>query len=58
MSVEEEKELLRMAASVGLSSTYDASRDTYKNWRMKVLALAQLLKEHEVVKTIQTHSHN
>jgi hypothetical protein len=58
LSVEEEKELLRMAASVGLSSTYDASSDTYKNWRMKVLALAQLLKEHEVVKTIQTHSHN
>lgn len=58
MSVEEERKLLNMAASVGLSSTYDASRDTYKNWRMKVLALAQLLKEHELVKTIQTHHHH
>ena len=58
MSVEEERELLRMAASVGLSSAYDASRDTYKNWRMKVLALAQLLKEHELGKTIRSDSGN
>ena len=40
-----------MAASVGLSSVYDASSGTYKNWRSKILTFAKLIKEHELGKT-------
>lgn len=45
MSTEEEIQILKLAAKLGLSSVYDASRDTYPNWRAKVLAFAQQLKE-------------
>lgn len=51
--VQEEVRVLRMAASVGLSSMYDATIDSYTNWRNKVLTFAQLLKEHELAKTVR-----
>lgn len=37
-----------MASSVGLSSTYDATRSSYADWRNKVLTFAQLLKEKDM----------
>ena len=52
-SLAEEIRVLRMAESVGLSSMYDASRDSYPNWRDKILTFTQLLKEHELGKTIR-----
>jgi hypothetical protein len=37
-----------MAADLGLSSTYDASRDSYPSWRKKILAFAEQLLESPV----------
>lgn len=51
--VQEEVRVLHIAASVGLSSMYDASRDSYPNWRRKILTFTQLIKEHELAKTIR-----
>lgn len=46
MSDEQRLQILQLAARLGLSSMYDASRDTYSGWSAKVLAFAQeLLKE-------------
>lgn len=50
--------MLRIADSVGLSSMYDATIDSYTNWRNKVLTFAQLLKEHELGKTIRPDTDN
>ena len=41
MSDEQRLKLLQLAAQLGLSSMYDASRDTYTGWSAKVLAFAQ-----------------
>ena len=45
-----------MAASVGLSSHYDATRDSYAGWRIKILKFTQLIKEHELGKTVRSDS--
>jgi hypothetical protein len=50
---QEEMRVLAMAASVGLSSHYDATRDSYANWRSKILTFAQTIKEHELAKTVR-----
>ena len=44
-------EIISAASKLGLSSMYDASRDTYSNWGDKVLAFAKLVatKEREAV---------
>ena len=41
MTVEQEIHVLNIATKLGLSSMYDAPRDTYSNWRTKVLTFAQ-----------------
>jgi hypothetical protein len=56
--IEEERELLQLASSAGLSCMYDATRSSYVDWRNKILTLAQLLKEHELGKTIRSDSGN
>jgi hypothetical protein len=56
--LEKEIRVLRIADSVGLSSMYDATIDSYTNWRNKVLTFAQLLKEHELGKTIRPDTDN
>ena len=53
---QEEMRVLAMAASVGLSSHYDATRDSYAGWRIKILKLTQLIKEHELGKTVRSDS--
>ena len=53
MTVEEEIHVLNIATKLGLSSMYDAPRDTYSNWRTKVLTFAQQLlneKQHETIR--------
>lgn len=45
MIQEERLKILQLAASLGLSSMYDASRDTYTGWSEKIIALAKALKE-------------
>ena len=47
MSFEQRMQILQLAAKLGLSSVYDASRDTYTNWAEKVLAFAEQLKQLE-----------
>lgn len=54
MTVEEEIHVLNIATKLGLSSMYDAPRDTYSNWRTKVLTFAQQLlneKQHETIRS-------
>ena len=47
MSDEQRLKILQLAAQLGLSSVYDASRDTYSGWSAKVLAFAEaVIKEH------------
>ena len=53
---QEEMRVLAMAAAVGLSSHYDATRDSYAGWRDKILTFAQIFKEHELGKTIRSDS--
>ena len=57
-NLEEEIRVLRMADFVGLSSMYDATTDSYTNWRNKVLTFARLLREHELAKTIRPDTDN
>ena len=45
MTLEDEIVILDIASKLGLSSVYDASRDTYSSWREKVLAFAKLVAE-------------
>ncbi len=47
MTHEEEVLILKMATDLGLSSSYDASRDSYSSWREKVLAFAEQLKKEK-----------
>lgn len=49
---QEELRFLAMAAAIGLSSYYDATRDSYAGWRDKILTFVQIIKEHELGKTI------
>jgi hypothetical protein len=49
---EEEVQILKAASDIGLSSMYDASRDSYTNWRSKVLALAAQLKKEQDDRTV------
>jgi hypothetical protein len=54
LTVEEEIHVLNIATKLGLSSMYDAPRDTYSNWRTKVLTFAQQLlneKQHEAIRS-------
>ena len=56
--IEEQRKLLQLANHVGLTSMYDASIDSYINWRGKILTFAQLIKEHELGKTVRSDSGN
>ena len=54
MTVEEEIKVLALAGHLGLSCMYDASQDSYSNWRTKVLTFAQQLlneKQHETIRS-------
>ena len=42
-----QEEIIAMASSLGLSCTYDASRDSYSGWRGKVLEFASLVAAKE-----------
>lgn len=37
------EEAMEIASRVGLTSVYDASRDSYANWRAKVIEFAKLV---------------
>ena len=56
--IEEQRRLLQLANRVGLSSMYDATRDSYAGWRIKILKFTQLLKENELGKTVRSDSGN
>jgi hypothetical protein len=56
--IEEERRIFALAAQAGLSSIHDATRDSYASWRNKILTFSQLLKEHELGKTIRSDSGN
>ena len=59
MTVEEEIQILNLATKLGLSSMYDAPRDTYSNWRTKVLTFAQqLLNEKQNEQTIRSNNNH
>jgi hypothetical protein len=40
-------EIIKTASNLGLSCTYDASRDSYSGWRGKVLEFASLVAAKE-----------
>lgn len=44
--------LLTFAAKCGLSSMYDASRDSYSGWAEKVLLFVELLEKEKNDRTI------
>ena len=46
MTTEEEIKVLALAGHLGLSCMYDAPRDTYSNWRTKVLTFAQQIENN------------
>jgi hypothetical protein len=53
LTSEEEIRVINLATKLGLSSMYDAPRDSYSNWRTKVLTFAQQLineKQHETIR--------
>lgn len=59
MTVEQEIHVLNIATKLGLSSMYDAPRDTYSNWRTKVLTFAQqLLNEKQNEQTIRSNTND
>ena len=59
MTTEEEIHVLNIATKLGLSSMYDAPRDTYSNWRTKVLTFAQqLLNEKQNEQTIRSNTND
>lgn len=59
MTVEQEIHVLNIATKLGLSSMYDAPRDTYSNWRTKVLTFAQqLLNEKQNEQTIRSNNND
>lgn len=44
--------ILNMAARCGLSSMYDASRDSYSGWAEKILAFVEKLEEEKHEQTV------
>jgi hypothetical protein len=56
--IEEQRRLLQLASKAGLNCLYDATRDSYADWRSKILTFAQLLKENEFGKTVRSDSGN
>lgn len=56
--IEEQRKLLQLANHAGLTSMYDASIDSYTNWRSKILTFVQIIKEHELGKTIRSDTDN
>ena len=58
MTIEEEIHVLNMATKLGLSSMYDAPRDTYSNWRTKVLTFAQQLMKEKHEQTIRSNNND
>jgi len=59
LTVEQEIHVLNIATKLGLSSMYDAPRDTYSNWRTKVLTFAQqLLNEKQNEQTIRSNTND
>lgn len=59
MTAEQEIHVLNIATKLGLSSMYDAPRDTYSNWRTKVLTFAQqLLNEKQNEQTIRSNTND
>lgn len=50
--LEQRIKLLNMAARCGLSSMYDASRDSYAGWVEKVLAFVTQLEKEKHEQTI------
>ena len=52
MTVEEEIQILNLATKLGLSSMYETPRDTYSNWRTKVLTFAQQIMKEKHEQTI------
>lgn len=49
---EQRIKLLSMAARCGLSSVYDASRDSYSGWAEKVLAFVEALEKEKHEQTL------
>ena len=59
MTTEEEIKVLALAGHLGLSCMYDASQDSYSNWRTKVLTFAQqLLNEKQNEQTIRQNNND
>jgi len=58
LTVEEEIQVLNIATKLGLSSMYDATRDTYPNWRTKVLTFAQQLMKEKHEQTIRSNNNH
>ena len=59
MTTEEEIKVLALAGHLGLSCMYDASQDSYSNWRTKVLTFAQqLLNEKQNEQTIRQNTND
>jgi hypothetical protein len=54
LTVEQEIHVLNIATKLGLSSMYDAPRDTYSNWRTKVLTFAQQIMKEKHEQTIRS----
>lgn len=50
-SHEERLKILNLASRIGISSMYDASRDTYSNWSEKILSFAEQLNNLKKEKT-------
>ena len=48
MTTEEEIQILNLATKLGLSSMYETPRDTYSNWRTKVLTFAQQIENNAI----------
>ena len=55
MTTEEEIQILNLATKLGLSSMYDASQDSYSNWRTKVLTFAQQIMKEKHEQTIRSN---
>lgn len=48
---EKRLKILQLASQIGLSSMYDASRDTYSGWSKKILSFAKQLNNLNKEKT-------
>ena len=58
MTTEEEIKVLALAGHLGLSCMYDASQDSYSNWRTKVLTFAQQLMKEKHEPTIRQNNND